>query len=294
MGIQDKTIYSGVPSGFDAVVLSEIAQEKGLVLYVASSDTYLFHLKRQLSVVAPKIPVLVYPEWDTVPYDRADVADDIVSCQADTLSKLPTLLSMVPSIVLTTVRALIQKTPPVSFFKGKSFTVTQGQEVSFSSLQQFLQQNGYVKTSVVHAAGEYALRGGILDVFVVGYPQPVRIDFFGDLIDSLRLFDSQTQRTIKEIDSLSVKSVSLYDFTADTRRLFNVQYRHFFPQATDSVFLEAIRSGVPTVGLSQFMPLFHSTVDSFFDYIQPAVTVLPADFHIAKEGVFVLLHPLKP
>ena len=138
--------------------------------------------------------ILTFPAWDTVPYDRVSPNTDVVAKRLETLTRLHGGKGKQPRIVLTTVAALLQRVPPFDFFAA-SLTAEVGKTFDEDTFKAFLEKNGYQRTEQVMEAGEYAVRGGIVDVFAPGTAEPLRLDLFGDELESIRTFDPMTQRT---------------------------------------------------------------------------------------------------
>ena len=176
-----KTIFSSVPKGFDAFVLVKEAK-KGALLYVTANESQMDFTEKVLNLIAPKVQVISYPAWDTVPYDRIAPSTDIVGEQITALCQMPKANKN--TIILTTVSALMQRIAPENF-EENTLTLTVGKNVSLTRLTHFLSQNGYQATDVVATSGEFAVRGEIVDIYPAGFPNPVRLDFFDDELESI-------------------------------------------------------------------------------------------------------------
>ena len=196
-------IIGGVPEGLDALVLAQLVAEAqaehapGTLLHVARDDRRLDALERALSFFAPNIRVISFPAWDTVPYDRIGPNAEIVARRMAALAKLALGTRKHPTVVLTTVNAVLQRVPAKSFLKRAIKQIAPGQRIDMARLTQRLALMGYVRSGTVMEPGEYAVRGGIVDLFPPGRALPVRLDFFGDTLESMKAFEVQTQRTTK-------------------------------------------------------------------------------------------------
>ncbi|MCB1512345.1 MAG: transcription-repair coupling factor, partial [Hyphomicrobiaceae bacterium] len=181
-------IYANVPEGFDALVLVRRLKEQareghpGTIVHVTRDDRRLDALQRALSFFAPKTRVVSLPAWDTVPYDRVGPHTDIVADRLAALVRLALGAGKEPLVVLTTVNAVLQRLPPRTFIRQALRQLAPGQRVDMSRLIQRLTHGGFVRTGTVMEPGEFAVRGGILDLFPPGRPKPVRLDFFGDTL----------------------------------------------------------------------------------------------------------------
>ena len=181
-----QTDFCGVPNGYQAFVLSELTKKHPLICIITPNDKQLIYLKETINLLQPHLSVLCLPNWDTVPYDRVSPKADIVSERIATFIQLANQSHKNPLIVLTTASALLQKTPSPDFFKQASLTLKVGETLPFEALKKFLNTNGYHATNTVMEHGEYAVRGGLTDIFPSGSQHPIRIDFFGDEIDSIK------------------------------------------------------------------------------------------------------------
>lgn len=194
------TIFDGVTDGFEPFALaklsSEIARDRPLV-YIMRDGTKIADLQQALSFIEPNLPIFQFPAWDCLPYDRASPG---VAVSARRISTLACMLNLCKdprsAIILTTANAIIQKLPPCTIASEKIIHTHVGQRVCMSDLVRYLECNGFERTTVVRDVGEFAVRGGILDIFSPGEIEPFRLDFFGDTLETIRVFDSATQRTI--------------------------------------------------------------------------------------------------
>ena len=173
----------GAPEGWDAFLLAQRRREhSGSILHVARDDARMARLAEAVAFVMPEAEILRFPAWDCLPYDRVSPNPALVSERIATLARLldkPTG----PRIVLTTVNALVQLVPPRSTFAGASMALAVNGTVQPEQLAAFLEANGYGRAGTVMEPGEYAMRGGIIDIFPAGEADPVRLDLFGDTIE---------------------------------------------------------------------------------------------------------------
>ncbi len=226
-----RLLISGAPEGFDALLLAELAADAATgVVFVARDDVRMARMAEALAFFAPQTERLEFPAWDCLPYDRVSPNGEIVSRRIDALTRL---LETPPDkaagrVVLTTVSALLQRVPPRAVFAGATLGAAAGARLDPETLVAFLAGNGYVRSGTVMEPGEYAVRGGIVDVFPPGRAEPARLDFFGDELEGLRGFDPATQRTTGPLHGISLKPVSeiLLDEAAVAR--FRSGYRVLF------------------------------------------------------------------
>ncbi|MEX1148228.1 MAG: transcription-repair coupling factor, partial [Sphingomonadales bacterium] len=192
---------SGVPEGMDALVLADLAAGGGDILHIARDDTRLAAIEDALRFFAPALEIIVFPAWDCLPYDRVSPHADIAARRMATLARLA-VGAPAPSgrIVLTTVNAATQRVPTPDGSRGAALNLGVGDRLDTDTLTTYLAANGYSRVGQVMEAGEYAIRGGLVDLFPASMDMPVRIDLFGDDIDSLRQFDPLSQRTTDRVD----------------------------------------------------------------------------------------------
>lgn len=271
-------IFTGVPEGLDALVLARLVEEaadgarSGLLLHVARDDRRLDVLEGQLRFFAPKVRVVPFPAWDTVPYDRSGPNAEIVAKRITALSRLALGNRSEPVVVLTTVNAVLQKVPPKAFIRTAMKSLAPGQRVDLNRLVARLSRAGYTRTGTVMEQGEFAVRGGIVDLFPPGRQNPVRLDFFGDTLETIKAFDAETQRTSKVLRKLILMPVSEVAFGEAATALFRTRYVELFGGATgDDPLYEAVSSGRTYAGQEHWLPFFHETLETLFDYMDGAV-----------------------
>jgi transcription-repair coupling factor (superfamily II helicase) len=265
------TIY-GAPEGQDALLLIRRTQEHtGPLLHICRDGNRLARLADLLSWFAPNLEVLRFPAWDCLPYDRASPNAATV---ADRIATLARLLEPAPGpgvsprIVLTTVHAALQRVPPRAAFAGHTLSVATGGTLQPERLTEFLSANGYNRTDTVMEPGEFAMRGGIFDVFPSGEPEPLRLDFFGDTVESIRRFDPATQRSVEDVRAFSLRPVSETPLDHASISRFRTAWRELFGQgaAADPIY-QAISDGRRYPGMEHWTPLFHETMETLADYL---------------------------
>ncbi|MEL6563821.1 MAG: transcription-repair coupling factor [Pseudomonadota bacterium] len=263
---------SGAPEGFDAkLILDEVAAH-GPVVHVARDDKRLAAMQAALRFFAPDMPVLIFPGWDCLPYDRVSPNADI---SAQRMATLAALVHGMPGrfVLLTTLNAATQRVPARELMREAAFSATVGSRVDEAGLRAFLVRMGFVQSPTVTEPGDYAVRGGIIDIYPPGDLGPVRLDLFGDVLDGARRFDAATQRTTEKLEVVELAPVSevILDDAAITR--FRQNYRLEFGAAgTDDPLYEAVSAGRKHQGAEHWLPLFHDRLETLFDYL-PGATV---------------------
>ena len=276
---------SAVPDGFDAVVAADLAR----VLARASEDraVALVHVARDgqrsrafmemLAFAAPDIEALEFPAWDCQPYDRVSPNGTVASRRMTVLSRLARARSSTdrPRILCVTVNGLVQRVAPRKWMASESFSAAPGNSVNMNDLVRWLETNGFLRSSTVRETGEYAQRGGILDLYPPGLPQPIRLDFFGDTLESIRSFDPETQRTLVQLRGLDLVPMSEVTLTTENMRRFRQNYLTLFGAQTrgDNLY-ESVSEGRRHVGMEHWLPLFYGELDTLFDYVGDAPLLL--------------------
>ncbi|MEM9757091.1 MAG: transcription-repair coupling factor, partial [Pseudomonadota bacterium] len=273
---QVKTItMGGVPEGFDArIVLDEVARTTGPVVHVARDDKRLAAMAAALGFFDPSVPVLTFPGWDCLPYDRVSPNSAILAARMATLAAL----SAAPAraqVILTTLSAATQYVPAGTTLAGASFVAEVGGRIDEDGLRAFLTRMGYAQSPTVTEPGDYAIRGGIIDLWPPGEAGPVRLDLFGDVLDGARRFDPVSQRTTEQLSRIELAPMSeiVLDETAITR--FRQNYRVEFGAAgTDDPLYEAVSAGRKHAGMEHWLPFFHDRLDTLFDHVPDATVTL--------------------
>src|ERR1700712_4754770 len=265
----------GAPEGWDAFLLAQRRREHtGSILHVTRDDARMARLAEALAFVMPEAEILRFPAWDCLPYDRVSPNPALVSERIATLARLLEKPSG-PRIVLTTVNALVQLVPPRSAFTGASMELAVNGQVKPEKLAEYLEANGYGRGGRVMEPGEYAMRGGIIDIFPSGESDPVRLDLFGDTIESIRVFDPSSQRSAGKRKTLSLRPVSEVPLGKESIARFRTGWRDLFGQeaAADPLYL-SISDGRRHPGMEHWVPLFHPTMENLLDYLPDAAVSL--------------------
>ncbi len=262
----------GAPEGWDAFLLAQRRREyAGPILHVTRDDARMARLAEALAFAMPEAEILRFPAWDCLPYDRVSPNAALVSERIATLTRLldkPTG----PRFVLTTVNALVQRVPPRSAFSGARMDVKVNGQVKPEELARFLEANGYGRAGTVMEPGEYAVRGGIFDVFPAGESEPLRLDMFGDTIESIKPFDPSTQRSGDAgRRALSLRPVSELALDKESISRFRTGWRECFgPEAARDPIYLSISEGRRHPGMEHWVPLFHPVMENLLDYLPEA------------------------
>lgn len=279
---------SSVPEGYDAFLLDKFAHNSSQdLLYVVSDGVELQRCADILEYLAPKLEILRFPAWDTVPYDRVSPNVNVISQRIDTLAALalkPTSSKL--RVIITSVGALMQKLPPAKIFLNSSREVKAGGKLNFNDFLHYAAVNGYNRVEQVIEPGEYAVRGDIIDIFPVGSEEPLRIDLFDDEVERIRTFDAMNQRTTGEIKSYTFKVMSEVVLDANTIKNFRGKYREAFGAAfqEDEIY-EAISNGKKYIGMENWLPFFYEeSLPSLFDYLPAAQLIIGKNVEDAVQS----------
>ncbi|MEJ6394866.1 transcription-repair coupling factor [Gymnodinialimonas sp. 2305UL16-5] len=266
-------LCGGAPEGFDAtLVLREAA--KGPVVHVARDDKRLRAMATALAFFDPSVPVLEFPGWDCLPYDRVSPQAEISAARMATLAALAGGLSG-SFILLTTLNAATQYVPPRDLLASSAFAAKVGGRIDEGALRAFLVRMGYVQAPTVTEPGDYAVRGGIIDVWPPGEAAPVRLDLFGDTLDGARRFDAATQRTSETLDRVELAPVSEVILDEPAIARFRQNYRvEFGAGGSEDPLYEAVSAGRKAQGMEHWLPFFHERLETLFDYLPGAALTL--------------------
>ncbi|MBW7056303.1 transcription-repair coupling factor [Paracoccus bogoriensis] len=277
-------ILSGAPEGYDAALLAREATrpENGgaPVIHIARDDRRMAAMRAALAFLAPDLPVLDFPAWDTTPYDRVSPQPEIQAARMGLLAALAQGRIKGPFVLLTTLSAVMQRVPPRDLVRAAAFSASVGSRVDEAALRDFLVRMGYQQSPTVTEPGDYAIRGGIIDIFPPGGAGPVRLDLWGDVLDGARRFDPETQRSTETLSRVELAPMSevILDEPAITR--FRQNYRAEYGGGQNDPLYESVSAGRKTAGAEHWLPWFHERMESLFDYLPGASLML--DDHLAQ------------
>ncbi|HKN28893.1 MAG TPA: transcription-repair coupling factor [Roseiarcus sp.] len=275
------------PEGYDAFVVAELTRALAKagegravsLVCVARDSVRAQTFIDALGFAAPEIEALYLPSWDCQPYDRVSPNAAVSAERMTLLARLARTRGAVerPRILVGSVSALTQRVPPLKYVASAAFSAAPGNSVRMDDLALWLQTNGYARASTVREVGDYATRGGILDLYPPGAQAPIRLDFFGDTLESIRTFDPETQRSVGQLRSLDLVPMSEARLTTETIRRFRQAYAAEFGAPTrDDELYAAVSEGRRAIGLEHWLPLLYDRLDTLFDYVGPAPFVLDA------------------
>ncbi|WP_430432155.1 transcription-repair coupling factor [Oceanicaulis sp.] len=272
----------GAPEGFDALIFCDALRARGGVgLYIATDEARASAFAAAARFFAPDLEQLRLLGWDCQPYDRISPSPRTAARRAGALHALAQRdpKETKPLLVISTVSGALQRCAPKAALSGGGLSAKPGGVLDSEVLKQHLAENGYVRTATVTERGDYAVRGGVIDVFPADAEEPVRLDFFGDVLETVRGFDPETQRTTAQLKSVSFAPVSEIVLNADAISRFRSGFlKNFGAVGSGDPIYDSVSAGARPNGAEHWLPLFHDHLDTVFDYV--------------GEGALVGLDPL--
>ena len=265
---------AGAPAGFLPWMLADVARAGGTAVFIAPDEAAMRAVASTAPFFAPELEVLSYPAWDCLPYDRASPTLRVMSERLATLHALQTK-SDKPRLLVTTVNAATQRTLTPFRIRQLVARLAPGERIGLDKLAALLQANGYVRLDTVNDHGEFAVRGGLVDLFPSGAEQALRLDFFGDEIESVRTFDPQDQRTTGRVDGFTLLPASEALLDEDSIKRFRTRYREKFgANATSDPLYQAISDGRRLAGMEHWLPLFEERLETLFEHLPEGSVVI--------------------
>jgi transcription-repair coupling factor (superfamily II helicase) len=268
-----KTWASLAGSGMGLAVAEAVRQWAGPVLLVTADSQQAARLEDEVRFFsASELPVRHFPDWETLPYDQLSPHQDIISDRLRILAGLSTLNT---GLVITGIATLAQRLAPASWLAAQSFSLKCGQRFDLDQTRQQLEAVGYHAVETVYEHGEYAVRGSLMDIFPMGAAAPVRIELFDDEIESLRLFNPDTQRTTESIPQLELLPAREYPFDKAAVRRFKDQWADSFDgDPKQCPVYRDVSSGLASAGIEYYLPLFFELTSGLLDYLPSNTLVL--------------------
>ncbi len=259
---------ASVPSGFAPLLLADLTRAaKGRTLFIAPDDSAMRAVADAVPFFAPELEILQLPAWDCLPYDRASPSVAVTSQRMSALQAL----QQVPKkkqLVLTTIGAVIQKYVTPFRIRQTGERLTAGREITRERLASLLQSNGYFRVDTVAEAGEFAIRGSIVDLFPAGSEFGLRLDFFGDEIESIRRFNTTDQRSVDRVDYFDILPAVEALMDEEAIKRFRIGYRERFGvTATGDPLYQAVSEGRRLSGMDHWLPLFEERMATIFDHL---------------------------
>ena len=273
--IKTKTNYvnywQGLAGSSRALALAQLAKTHSKPLLVIVEEApIVWQLQKEIEYFLKNdednlIPVLAFPDWETLPYDNFSPHQDIISQRLLALYQLPRLKQ---GIILITVSSLLLKLPPQEYIEQNSLIMHTGQKLDMHDVRSLFEQNGYQSVNQVFSHGEFAVRGSILDVYPMGCERPLRIDFFDDEIDTIRYFDPESQLSDDKISTFELLPAKEFPLDEKGITTFRQNFRSEFDVNLQKVWLyQEVSNGSSPAGIEYYLPLFFDTLHTLFDYL---------------------------
>jgi transcription-repair coupling factor (superfamily II helicase) len=281
---------SGVPTGFLpwlAADLARLAGVGGRAVMIAADEAAMRAIGDAATFFAPELELLTFPAWDCLPYDRSSPSLRATSERLATLHALQRKHDK-PQLLVTTINAVLQRTLTPFRVRQLVATLKPGERIDMDRLAHLLHANGYARTETVHDPGEFAVRGGIVDLFPSGEEEGLRLDFFGDEIETVRRFDAGSQRTTGTTEGFTLLPASETLFDEESVKRFRSRYRELFgANATGDPLYQAVSDGRRIAGIDHWLPLFEERLATLFDHLgEKDIIVREAGVTGAIDGRF--------
>ncbi len=247
-------------------------RHQGITLVIATNSDAAARLASEIAFFDPAVELLSFPDWETLPYDNFSPHQDIISERILSLYRLPQLSR---GILIVTAATLMQRIAPRQFIGGNSLLLDTGQRLDPSETRQMLSDAGYRAVETVYEHGEFAQRGAILDIYPMGSRLPYRIDLFDDEIDTLRLFDPETQRSIEQVEQVRLLPAQEFPFDSSAITAFRQRWRERFDVDPGRCpTYQDVSNGVTPAGIEYYLPLFFEHCMTLFDYLPDNTLVI--------------------
>ncbi|HEZ0989273.1 TPA: transcription-repair coupling factor [Neisseria meningitidis] len=263
---REKSRWPNLSQGSLPLALARYLPHKQLKVVLTQDAEQALRLQTAWRFFRPHDTAVFLPDWETLPYERFSPHQDLVS---ERLSALWQIKSGAADVLFVPVATAMQKLPPVPFLAGRTFWLKTGQTLDIGRLKTDLVDAGYNHVSHVVAAGEFAVRGGIVDLFPMGSEMPYRIDLFDDEIDSIKTFDTETQRTISPVSEIRLLPANEFPTDSEAQKIFRSRFREEVDgNPNDAAVYKAVSNGHFGAGVEYYLPLFfENELETLFDYI---------------------------
>ena len=270
---KDPLTLASVPSGFLPWLAADLARaahgtgQGNRAVVIAADEAAMRALQDTVPIFAPEVEVLSFPAWDCLPYDRASPALRVMAERLATLEKLQAKRKG-PQLLIATANAVTQRILTPFRIRQLTRRLAEGERIERDRLVELLVANGYQRTDAVHDAGEFAVRGSIVDLFPAGESEAIRLDFFGDEIETMRRFDPSDQRSTGKSEAFTLMPASEALLDEESIKRFRARYREQFgANATGDPLYQAISDGRRLAGMEHWLPLFEEELSTLFDHL---------------------------
>ena len=259
---------AAVTRGAQPLVMADLARAtKSRAVFVADNEAAMNMVAEAAAFFAPELDVIEFPAWDCLPYDRSSPALSVSARRLSALHRLQ-LQAKGPQLLVTTINALLQRVVSPFRIRESVRALTPGMEIGRDSLIALLRRQGYMRSDTAVDAGEFAVRGSLFDIVPSGLDAGLRLDFFGDELETLRLFDPNTQRSTGTVDEHLLLPAGEALLDEESIKRFRSRYREMFgANATSDPLYQAISDGRRLAGMEHWLPLFENRLVTLFDHL---------------------------
>ncbi|MES2662663.1 MAG: transcription-repair coupling factor, partial [Pseudomonadota bacterium] len=263
----DRTMWCGIPEQAMSYVIAEAVQKhSGTTVLFATDANQAQRWFEELNFFLGKqsVPIALFPDWETLPYDAFSPHQDIISDRLRLLSKLP---SWSQGIVIVPVITALHRLAPTNYIQQHSLVLKNKDSLELTSMREQLERSGYQCVSTVQEHGEFAVRGSILDIFPMGSKMPFRIELFDDEVESIRTFDPDNQRSVATLESIEVLPAKEFPLHKNGISTFKNRWHTFFTSHRDVSIYDDVSKGISAPGIEYYLPLFFEQTATLFDYL---------------------------
>jgi transcription-repair coupling factor (superfamily II helicase) len=266
----------------DALALARLAAAARPLAIVCASALDAQRLREEMPWFDPGLRVALFPDWETLPYDSFSPHHDLVSERLETLHRISAGDCDVAIVPASTA---LYRLPPPAYLAGFTFFIAQGERLDAARLRAQLATAGYGHVTQVVAPGEYCVRGGLIDLFPMGSTLPYRLELADDIVESIRTFDVDTQRTVYKVNAIRLLPAREFPLDEAARARFRARFRDAFEgDPSRSAVYRDVSNGIAPAGIEYYLPLFFDATGTFFDYLPAGTTlVLHHDVHAAID-----------
>lgn len=275
--------WGSLSASSDALTIANAAQNSQQLLVVVCGDTQTaMRLEREIPFfLTTKLAVTYFPDWEVLPYDSFSPLPEIISERLQTLYALQHLKQ---GVLIITVSTLLQRLAPRQVVLAECFSLSTTETLDIGKTRSDLEKLGYLNVSTVQTHGEFSVRGSILDLYPMGSKKPYRIDLLDTEVESIRTFDTDTQRSLEKVDAIELFPTREFPVNTESIQLFRRNFREQFPNTptTNSLYQLITHGSIPD-GIENYMPLFVENTESFLDYLSDSTLILHGDINTAGD-----------
>ncbi|WP_370930850.1 transcription-repair coupling factor [Bartonella sp. DGB1] len=286
----DHIVIDRVVSGGEAIIIADLLAKKishsNKILFIAKDARKFLELETCLNFLVPDAKILHFPAWDCLPYDRSSPSLAVLAERLNCLFELSKIKrNNEKVIILTSVNAILQKVIPEDILQTYFIPLQVGQKIEMSKIISSLEQYAFERVDIVKDIGEFAVRGGVIDIFLPDNNNPIRLDFFGNILENIRTFNSSTQKSLETLQNIILKPTSEVILSPETIENFRVNFLKEFgaKNLNQNNNYQSIIAQRRILGIEHWLPFFYNQLTDFFDYLDETTIVIDHLFEKAIE-----------